>query len=109
MKQQQPTPEQFKPLDLQSFNAIAGAYARLQSLSDKQIVTGADDNTQAEREQLIAFLANEMMLHVSEFLGAWQICNAEYLPLLRTIRAVATRAGYGPQAPASQPTRPENN
>lgn len=112
MKQiDEPTPEpKFKPLDQASFNAIAGAFARLQSLSDHKIATGADDNTQVEREQLITFLAGQMMEHIAEFLGAWQLAHFEYLPLLRNIRAVATRAGYPPVAtPAPAIQRNENN
>lgn len=114
MKQiDQPTPEpQFKPLDQAAFNTIAGAFARLQQLSDKKIATGADDNTQAEREQLITYLAGQMMEHIAEFLGAWQLAHFEYLPLLRNIRAVATRAGYGPTPQAetsAKPQRLDNN
>lgn len=110
MNQRENTPseQKFQPLDQASFNAIAGAFARLQSLSERKIATGADDTTQVEREQLITFLAEKMMEHIAEFLGAWQLAHFEYMPLLRTIRAVATRAGYVPQA-APQPQRPENN
>lgn len=110
MKQERDTPPepQFKQLDQAAFNSIAGAFARLQALSDRKIATGADDNTQAEREQLITYLAEKMMEHIAEFLGAWQLAHFEYLPLLRNIRAVASRAGYAP-TPQPQPQRPENN
>lgn len=94
-----------KPLDQQSFNTIASAFARLQMLGDKQIDAGPTDNTAAEREQLIAFLATEMMKNLGEFLGAWQLCNLEYLPLLRSLRGVATRVGYAP-TPQASPTSP---
>lgn len=95
----------FKQLDQESFNAIAGAFSRLQSLGDKQLVAGAEDNTQAEKEQLIQFLATEMLAHVAEFLGAWVLANSEYLPLLRSIQAVAKRAGYFPTLAPVQPIR----
>lgn len=83
-------------LDMQKFNTIAGAFARLQQLGDKQIVTGEDDNTAVEKEQLIAYLAEAMLQHIAEFLGAWQLAHMEYLPLLRVVKAVASRAGYAP-------------
>lgn len=99
------TPDQIPPLDQQSFNAIAGAFARLQMLGDKQIDAGPGDNTQAEKEKLIEYLATEMMAHLAEFLGAWQLCNLEYLPLLRSLQAVAKRAGYQPTLAPVQPIR----
>lgn len=80
-------------LDHAKFQAIAGAFSRLQQLGDKQISTPGD-NTQAEREQLIEYLAQNMILHIAEFLGAYQLAHAEYLPLLNSIRKVATRAGF---------------
>lgn len=89
-------PTQIKQLDHASFNVIAGAFARLQMLADKNIDAGPSDNTQAEKEKLIEYLATEMMNHISEFLGAWVLANNEYLPLLRSIQAVAKRAGYQP-------------
>lgn len=88
--------QQIKQLDQHSFNAIAGAFARLQQLGDKQIATGAGDTSQQEKEKLIEYLATEMLAHCSEFLGAWVLANSEYLPLLRSLQAVAKRAGYQP-------------
>lgn len=100
-------------LDIAKFNSIAGAFARLQALGDKQIDTGPSDNTAAEKEQLIAYLAEAMLQHIAEFLGAWQLAHMEYLPLLRNIRAVASRAGYQPTpVPNAQPSvtgNPANN
>lgn len=103
------TPDQIQPLDVHSFNAIAGAFARLQMLGDKQIDAGPGDNTQAEKEKLIEYLAMEMMAHIAEFLGAWQLCNQEYLPLLRSLQAVAKRAGYQPTLAPVQPVRSTNS
>lgn len=90
------TNEQQQPqlLNQEKFQALAAAFARLQALGDKQIATGADDNTAAEREQLIEYLAQNMMLHIAEFLGAYQLAHAEYLPLLNSLRKVAARAGF---------------
>lgn len=94
-----------KPLDQESFNAIASAFARLQMLGDKKIDAGPGDNTAAEKEKLIEYLAMEMLAHVAEFLGAWSLCNLEYLPLLRSLQAVAKRAGYQPTLAPVQPVR----
>lgn len=94
-----------KPLDQHSFNAIASAFARLQALGDKQITTGAGDNSAAEKEQLITFLATELLANAGEFLGAWVLANSEYLPLLRSLQAVAKRAGYQPTLAPVQPIR----
>lgn len=80
-------------LNQEKFQAIAGAFSRLQQLGDKQI-SAPGDNTQAEREQLIEYLAQNMMLHIAEFLGAYQLAHAEYLPLLNSLRKVAARAGF---------------
>lgn len=103
------TPDQTQPLDQQSFNAIAGAFARLQMLGDKQIDAGPGDNTQAEKEKLIEYLAMEMIGHIAEFLGAWQLCNQEYLPFLRALQGVAKRAGYQPTLAPVQPIRSSNS
>lgn len=93
-------------LDQEKFQAIAGAFSRLQSLGDKTLVTGAEDNSQQEKEQLIQYLATEMLAHCGEFLAAWMLTNSEYMPLLNALRKVATRAGFftPPQTP-----RLENN
>lgn len=100
-------------LDQAKFNSIAGAFARLQALGDKQIDTGPSDNTAVEKEQLIAYLAEAMLQHIAEFLGAWQLAHLEYLPLLRVIKTVASRAGYLPtpilNAKASVTNNPANN
>ena len=101
--------EQPAPLDQESFNAIAAAFARLQALGNTKIAVGGADNTEAEREQLITYLATEMMNHVAEFLGAWQLCNLEYLPLLRSVQALAKRAGYFPARQPVQAVNPTNN
>lgn len=101
----------YKQLDQESFNSIASAFARLQALGDKQIDAGPGDNTAAEKEKLVEYLAIEMMNHIAEFLGAWQLCNMEYLPFLRTLQAVAKRAGYQPTPVpnAKAPANPANN
>lgn len=99
------TPDQTPPLDQQSFNSIAGAFSRLQQLVDKSLVTGVGDTSQQEREKLIEYLATEMLAHCGEFLGAWVLANSEYLPLLRSIQAVAKRAGYFPTLAPAQPIR----
>lgn len=102
MKEQQNNSEQQPQLlDQAKFQAIAGAFSRLQQLGDKQISTPGG-NTPAEREQLIEYLAQNMMLHISEFLAAWSLCHGEYLPLLNNLRKVAMRAGF------FTPPRPEN-
>lgn len=100
-------------LDQAKFNSIAGAFARLQFLGEKQIDTGPSDNTAAEKEQLIAYLSEAMLQHIAEFLGAWQLAHLEYLPLLRAIKSVASRAGYLPTpVPNAKPSvtgNPANN
>lgn len=102
--------QKIQQLDTESFNRIAVAFARLQMLGDKKIATGADDNTAVEKESIITFLATELLAHCGEFLGAWSLCNQEYLPLLRSLQAVARRAGYQPTpAPAPAPHNPANN
>lgn len=93
MKEQDNSEPPPQLLDHAKFQAIAGAFSRLQQLGDKQISTPGD-NTQAEREQLIEYLAQNMMLHIAEFLAAYQLAHGEYLPLLNSIRKVATRAGF---------------
>lgn len=95
------------PLNQESFTAIAGAFSRLATLSDKRIDAGPNDNTTAEREQLIEFLATQFLQHAGEFIAAWQLCNAEYLPALSALRKVAMRAGFIQQP--QQPPRPELN
>lgn len=99
------TSDTIQQLDQQSFNAIAGAFSRLQQLGDKKLATGAEDNSQQEKEKLIEYLATEMLAHCGEFLGAWVLANSEYLPLLRSIQAVAKRAGYQPTLAPVQPIR----
>lgn len=93
-------------LDQAKFQAIAGAFSRLQQLGDKQISTPGD-NTAVEREKLIEYLAQEMLLHIGEFLASYQLTHQEYLPLLNALRKVATRAGFF--TPPQSPSRPENN
>lgn len=83
-------------LNQEKFNAIAGAFARLQSLADKSIDAGPTDNTQAEKEQLIQYLATEMLAHIAEFLAAYQLCHTEYLPLCNGVRRLMVRCGYAP-------------
>lgn len=94
MKQQDNNSEQQPQLlDHAKFQAIAGAFSRLQQLGDKQISTPGD-NSQQEKEQLIEYLAQNMLLHISEFLAAYQLAHGEYLTLLNSIRKVVTRAGF---------------
>lgn len=83
-------------LNQEKFTAIAGAFSRLQSLGDKTLVAGAEDNTQAEKEQLIQYLATEMLAHIAEFLAAYQLCHTEYLPLANGVRRLLVRCGYAP-------------
>lgn len=94
-------------LDQEKFQAIAGAFSRLQSLGDKTLVTGAEDTSQQEKEQLIQYLATEMLAHISEFLAAYQLCHTEYLPLANGIRRILSRCGYQP-TPAPN-AKPANN
>lgn len=100
-----PNEQTVKQLDTQSFNEIAAAFARLQHLGDKNIAASPGDNTQQEREQLIEYLATEMLAHCGELLGAWVLANSEYLPLLRSLQAVAKRAGYQPTLAPVHPIR----
>lgn len=86
--------EQPQLLDQTKFQAIAGAFARLQQIGDKQIDAGPSDNTAAEREQLIEYLATNMLLHISEFLAAWNLVHTEYLPACNALRKIATRCGF---------------
>lgn len=88
MKQEQPN-----LLDQAKFQAIAGAFSRLQQLGDKQISTPGD-NSAVEKEKLIEFLAQEMLLHISEFLAAWSLVHTEYLPACNAMRKVAIRCGF---------------
>lgn len=88
-------------LDQAKFQAIAGAFSRLQSLGDKQIVAGFEDSTQQEKEKLIQYLATEMLAHIAEFLAAYQLCHSEYLPLCNGVRRMMVRCGYAP-TPAPQ-------
>jgi hypothetical protein len=103
--------EQPTQLNQESFNAIAGAFSRLQSLGEKTIVTGApNDNTVAEREKLIEFLATQLMNHAGEFLGAWSLCHNEYLPACNVLRKIAMRCGFfTPPQPPAAPANPVNN
>lgn len=84
------------PLNQESFAAIAGAFSRLAAISDKRIDAGPSDNTAAEKEQLIEFLATQFLAHAGEFIAAWQLCNTEYLPALSALRKIARRAGFIP-------------
>lgn len=107
MKNEQPS----KPLDQDSFAAIAGAFSRLASLSGKSIDAGPSDNTQAEKEALIEFLATQFLAHAGEFIAAWQLCNTEYLPALSALRKIAMRAGFisPPSVKPAEPTNPSRN
>lgn len=93
MNKQDNSEQQPQLLDQAKFQTIAGAFSRLQQLGDKQISAPGDD-TQAEKEKLIEYLAQNMLLHIAEFLAAYQLAHAEYLPLLNLLRKVATRAGF---------------
>lgn len=95
------------PLTQESFTAIAGAFSRLASLSGKSIDAGPSDNTVAEKEQLIEFLATQFLAHAGEFIAAWQLCNGEYLPALSALRKIAMRAGFiqPPNVKAESPNR----
>lgn len=99
--------QQHTPLNQESFNAIAGAFSRLASLSGKSIDAGPSDNTVAEKEQLIEFLATQFLAHAGEFIAAWQLCNGEYLPALSALRKIAMRAGFiqPPNVKAESPNR----
>lgn len=102
---QQPT-----PLNQESFNAIASAFSRLSFLSHKTIDAGPSDNTVAEKEQLIEFLATQFLQHAGEFIAAWQLCNTEYLPALSALRKIAIRAGLFSPPNATQPVeQPSRN
>lgn len=95
------------PLNQESFTAIAGAFSRLASLSDKRIDAGPSDNTAAEKEQLIEFLATQFLAHAGEFIACYDLVHREYLPLANGLRRLALRCGI---LPAQQPTtKPENN
>lgn len=84
-------------LDQAKFQAIAGAFARLQSLGDKVLTTvHGEDSAQVEKEQLIEYLATEMLAHIAEFLAAYQLCHTEYLPLCNGVRRLMVRCGYAP-------------
>lgn len=90
---QEPQNQQPTLLDQAKFQAIAGAFSRLQQLGDKQISTPGD-NTLAEKEKIIEYLAQEMLLHISEFLAAWSLVHTEYLPACNALRKVAIRCGF---------------
>lgn len=85
--------QQSNLLDQAKFQAIAGAFSRLQQLGDKQI-SAPGDNTAVEREKLIEYLAQEMLLHISEFLAAYNLVHSEYLPACNALRRVAIRCGF---------------
>lgn len=104
---QQPTGA---PLTQESFTAIAGAFSRLAAISEKRIDVGPSDNTAAEKEQLIEFLATQFLQHAGEFIAAWQLCNTEYLPALSALRKIAMRAGFiQPPNVKQQPVEPSRN
>lgn len=88
------------PLTKQKVSELAGAFARLQELSQSTIST---PTSEAEKKGLTEFVGQILFEHAPEFIGCWFTVRQEYEPLLN-IFAVAGRriAGINAQINSQQ-------
>jgi hypothetical protein len=76
-------------LNMKAANEIGGALERLRAMKEERIATPTTD---AEKASLIGWLADRLITHAPELLGAWFVVRHEYEPLVNGMTAIFTRA-----------------
>jgi hypothetical protein len=94
----EPTPK-LKRLTPQAIRDLTEAHQRLIALSSKAIVEKNDDK---EVAGLANYIGNTMLEHAPEFIGAWQVAQGEYQPLVLAVGKLLMRAS-AVMAPPSPP------
>lgn len=86
----QPIPSQptYKALTVRDIASLRAAYVKLAENLSSKLTTPTKD---AEVKGLKEYIANTMLVHADEFLGAWITLNREYQPMLMGLSGLFAR------------------